>query len=346
MIHQYYQFHKSGMMLISVGFGPRHLKLGPELVSGFLSAIRMFGQDLLEDDITAIETGNYQFVWDFADPVLSVALTDRDDDEVAILAVLKTLNALFLERYQKELRNWIGEVAPFRKFSPVVREVIHDYLPSFEKPHYEVLRPEILRLWRRFDKGLDLLLYGLLAGIPLLVVGRKTRNEAIIRQLRTLQQRRIPVMWFSEPGAAKQVLRDRPPYLSFILSLPDSAYASTFSDSIRQGMTHVAIIVEDNAVNSIGFKPQPLGIAATIDFAANVLGETGRKLRTIAETAFHTTRSRIVEVARLLAKSPNLPDKQAATLLRLGKKDFQIFKVLAINGGYVRRERKRITQRR
>jgi hypothetical protein len=344
MISQYYQFHKSGMMLLSVGFGPRELNLGPELVSGFLSAIRMFGQDLLADDITAIETGNYQFVWDFSDPVLSVALTDRDDDEVAILAVLKTLNALFLERYQKELRNWIGEVAPFRKFKPVVKEVIHDYLPSFEKPQYEVLHPEILRLWRRFGKGLDLLLYGLLAGVPLLVVGRKNRNEVIVRQLRTLQQRRIPVMWFREPSAARQVLSDRPPYLSFILSLPDSAYESTFSDSARQGVTHVAINVEDSTVDSVGFKPQPLGISATIDFVANVLGETGRKLRAIAETAFYTTRSRITEVAKLLAKSPNLPDKEAATLLRLRKKDYQIFKVLAITGGYVRRERKRIAK--
>ncbi|MFX1563057.1 MAG: hypothetical protein ACFFDP_07090 [Promethearchaeota archaeon] len=333
------------MMLTSVGFGSRELKLGPELVSGFLSAIRMFGQDLLADDITAIETGSYQFVWDFAEPVLGVALTDREDDEVAILAVLKTLNALFLERFQKELRNWIGEVAPFRNFNPVVREVIHDYLPTFEKPQYEIMHPEILRLWRRFDKGLDLLIYGLLAGIPLLVVGRKARNEVIIRQVRTLQQRRIPVMWFSEPGAAKQVLCDRPPYLSFILSLPDSAYESTFADSCKQGTTHVAIIVEEGTINSVGFKPQPLGIATTIDFAANVLGETGRKLRSIAETAFYTTRSRVMEVARLLVKTPNLPDKEAAALLRLMQQDYQIFKVLAVTGGYIRRERKRIAKR-
>ncbi|MFX1317972.1 MAG: hypothetical protein ACFE9D_01045 [Promethearchaeota archaeon] len=317
------------------------VNVSPELVSGFLSALRMFGQDLLADDVTTIETGNYQFVWDFADPVLSVALADREDDDVSIMAVLKTLNALFLDRYQKELRRWTGEIAPFRHFNPIAREVVQDYLPTFEKPpETEALRPAIIRLWRRFGQGLDILLYGLLRGMPILAVGRKSRNQSVIRALQTMRGRRIPVMYFDDAGAALQVLRDRPPNMSFILSLPNRAYEETFADSSNMGLTYTCLLVEEHIVLPVGFDAKSLGIADTVAHAEKVLGESGAELRNITETAFLTVRERIRGVAKLLAQTDKIPDDEAARLLRLAKDDYYIFKELAIEGGYVRRARK------
>jgi hypothetical protein len=345
MIHQLYHFHKSGLVLTSIGFGPMEVNVSPELVSGFLSALRMFGQDLLADDVTTIETGNFQFVWDFADPVLSVALADREDDDVSIMAVLKTLNALFLDRYQKELRRWTGEIAPFRDFNPVAREIVQDYLPTFEKPQeLTELRPAIIRLWRRFGPGLDILLYGLLRGVPILAVGRKSRNHSIIRALQTLRRRRIPVMYFDDAGAALQVLQDRPANMSFILSLPNRAYEETFADSAKRGLLYVCLLVEEHIVLPIGFEPKPLDIADTLTHAEKVLGESGVELRNVAETAFLTLRERISDVAQVLAQLENLPDDEASSLLRLTKNDFAIFKELAEEGGYVRRARKRADQ--
>ncbi len=342
MIHRLYHFHKSGLVLTSVGFGPMEVKVSPELVSGFLSALRMFGQDLLADDVTTIETGNFQFVWDLADPVLSVALADREDDDVSIMAVLKTLNALFLDRYQKELRSWTGEVAPFRDFNPVAREVVQDYLPTFEKPKKEMdLRPAIIRLWRRFGPGLDILLYGLLRGAPILVVGRKTRNQSVIRALQTMRRRRIPVMYFEDAGAALQVLQDRPANMSFILSLPNRAYEETFADSATMGLVYVCLLVEEHIVLPVGFESRSLKIADSVAHSEKVLGESGAELRKVAEMAFLTLRNRIDEVAELLAQSETLPDDEASTLLRLSKEDYNIFKELAVEGGYVRRARKR-----
>ncbi len=345
LIHQLYHFHKSGLVLTSVGFGPMTVNVSPELVSGFLSALRMFGQDLLADDVASIETGNYQFVWDFADPVLSVALADREDDDVSIMAVLKTLNALFIDRFQKELRRWTGEVAPYRTFNPVAREVVQDYLPTFEKPQEMAeLRPAIIRLWRRFGPGLDILLYGLLRGTPILAVGRKSRNQSVIRALQTLRRRRIPVMYFDDAGAALQVLRDRPANMSFILSLPNRAYEATFADSAKMGLTYICLLVEEHIVLPVGFEAKTLGIAANLGHAENVLGERGAELRSVAETAFLTIRNRTEDVAHLLVHSPELPDKEAARLLRLSKDDYQIFKELAQEGGYIRREKKRVEQ--
>ncbi len=345
LIHQLYHFHKSGLVLTSVGFGPMTVNVSPELVSGFLSALRMFGQDLLADDVASIETGNYQFVWDFADPVLSVALADREDDDVSIMAVLKTLNALFIDRFQKDLSRWTGEVAPYRTFNPVAREVVQDYLPTFEKPQeIEELRPAIIRLWRRFGPGLDILLYGLLRGAPILAVGRKTRNQSVIRALQTLRRRRIPVMYFDDASAALQVLRDRPPNMSFILSLPNRAYETTFANSAKMGLTYICLLVEEHLVLPVGFEAKPLGIAANLGHAEKVLGERGAELRSVAETAFLTIRNRTEDVAQLLANSPELPDKEAARLLRLSKEDYQTFKELAQEGGYIRREKKRVEQ--
>ena len=347
MIHQLYHFHKSGLVLTSVGFGSMEVNVSPELVSGFLSALRMFGQDLLADDVTTIETGNFQFVWDFVDPVLSVALADREDDDVSIMAVLKTLNALFLDRYQKQLRGWTGEVAPFRKFDPVAREVVQDYLPTFEKPQESLeLRPAIIRLWRRFGPGLDILLYGLLRGAPILAVGRKSRNQSIIRALQTMRRRRIPVMYFDDAGAALQVLQDGPANMSFILSLPNRAYEETFADSAKRGLIYVCLLVEEHLVLPVGFDPKPLNIADTLAHAEKVLGEGGAELRIVAETTFLTVRERIRDVANLLANMETLPDDEASMLLRLSKTDYQIFKELAHEGGYVRRARKRVDQQK
>ncbi|MFX1508711.1 MAG: hypothetical protein ACFFBR_00255 [Promethearchaeota archaeon] len=332
--------------MTSIGFGSKEMSVSPELVSGFLSALRMFGQDLLADDVTTIETGNFQFVWDLADPVLSVALADREDDDVAIMAVLKTLNALFLDRYQKELRGWTGEVALFREFNPVAREVVQDYLPTFEKPQDSELRPAIIRLWRRFGPGLDILLYGLLRGVPILAVGRKSRNQSVIRALQTLRRRRIPVMYFNDAGAALQVLQDRPANVSFILSLPNRAYEDTFADSATMGIRYVCLLVEEHIVLPVGFEAKPLGISDNVAHAEKILGQSGAELRNIAETAFMTIWNRIDEVANLLAYSEAIPDDEAAQLLRLSKNDFSIFKELAVEGGYVRRVGKRADQQK
>ena len=346
MIYQLYHFHKSGLVLTSVGFGPSAVNVSPELVSGFLSALRMFSQDLLADDITTIETGNYQLVWDVADPILSVALADRDDDDVSIVAVLKTLNALFLDRYRKQLQRWTGEVAHFREFNPIAREVVDDYLPTFEKPPETMeLRPAIIRLWRRFGPGLDILLYGLLRGIPILTVGKKSRNQSVIRALQTMRRRRIPVMYFEDAGAALQVLQDRPANMSFILSLPQRAYESTFADASRMNLTYVCLLVEEHIVLPVGFESKSFEIAKAVAHAEKELGEHGSQLRAMAETAFLTIRDRIDDVTQLLTKSPELPDDKAARLLRLSDDDYIILKELAVEGGYLRRERKRSEQR-
>ena len=108
------------------------------------------------------------------------------------------------------------------------------------------------------------------------------------------------------------------------------------------GLTYVCLLVEEHVVLPVGFDPQPLNIANTVAHAEKTLGEKGAELRTISETAFLTVRERIEDVARLLAQSSNIPDGEAANLLRLSDEDYKIFKELASEGGYTRRERKKL----
>jgi len=337
MIHQLYIFHKSGLVLTSVEFGSKRFNLRPELVSGFLSAIQMFGRELLSDEVATIETGIYQFIWDYMDPLMCVALADRTDDPIALLAVLKTLNVLFTERYQRHLSRWRGEVGSFREFKSVVHEVINRYVSGFLAPPMPPPHsPEILYLWRRFGEGLDTLLWALIVGLPLLVVGSKRANSITIRYLRTLQPRRLPVMWFDDASSALQVLRDKPVHLPLILSLPLKAYHSLFAGSEREEVAHVALFVGKNRVEAVGFTSRPLGIAEIFSKVADHLGD--EELKRLGEMALATLRSRIEEVARLLRASPNLNDEDAASLLRLTIPDYQLAKDLAIKGGYLRRE--------
>jgi hypothetical protein len=151
-------------------------------------------------------------------------------------------------------------------------------------------------------------------------------------------------MYFDDAGAALQVLQDRPPNMSFILSLPNRAYEDTFADTSKMGLVFVCLLVEEHIVLPVGFETQSLNIAETVAHAEKVLGESGVELRNVAETAFLTVRDRIDEVAILLAHSENLPDNEASKLLRLSKSDYSIFKELAEEGGYVRRARKRVDQ--
>jgi hypothetical protein len=301
----------------------------------------MFGQDLLSDDITSIETGSFQFAWDEAEPVLCVALMDREDDEVAALAVLKTLNALFIERFKPNLQRWTGEVAIFRTFDPVVKEIVNDYLPTFETPPGDKdLHPAVLQLWGQFGTGLDTIIFGLLAGIPFLVIGQKARNQRVISALRTLQKRRLPVMWFDDAGAALQVLQDPSSSRSFILSLPPRAYESTFERGEYKDLTYVGIFVDEEAVRPIGFSPESLGLAASIDTAIESITQDEGKL--IAKSSFQTLCNRISEIAQVLAVTPQLPDTDGAKLLRLSQDDYRILKDLAHRGGHIKRAKRAI----
>ncbi len=339
MIHYIYMFHRSGLNLTSVKLSERDMKISPDLVSGFLSALRMFGQDLLSDDITSIETGSFQFAWDESNPILCVALMDREDDEVAVLAVLKTLNALFLERFKQNLQRWTGEVASFRAFDSVVREVVQDYLPSFEEtPGGERIQPAVLQLWGLFGTGLDIIVYGLVASVPILVIGHKAHNQRVINALRTLQKRRIPVMFFDDASAALQVLRDQSSSLSFILSLPPRAYQSTFEKESQEDLTYVGIFVEMEKVTAVGFSPTSLGIATTIEKATD--STTKEEGQLIAESAFQIFRNRVNEVGQLLSINPNLPDNEAAKLLRLNQEEYKILKDLAQRGGHIQGARR------
>jgi len=341
MIHQLYIFHKSGLVLTSVEFSVKRFKLRPELVGGFLSAIQMFGRELLSDEVATIETGIYQFIWDYMDPVMCVALADRTDDPIALLAVLKTLNVLFAEQYSRQLTNWRGEVGPFREFKSVVRKVISRYLPSFLTPSVPPSpRPDVLSLWRRFGEGLDTLLWALIVGLPLMVVGPKRSNKVIIKRLRTLQQRRLPVMWFDDAASALQVIRDKPAHLPLILSLPPRAYRSTFADAEKRGMAHAAIFAKKNQVEAIGFTPRHLGIAEILERAAERLRED--ELKRLGETALRTLRDRIIEVARLLTATSNLSDEEAASILRLSVSDYRLAKELAREGGYLHSRRREV----
>lgn len=151
-------------------------------------------------------------------------------------------------------------------------------------------------------------------------------------------------MWFDDASAALQVLRDQSSSLSFILSLPPRAYESTFEREEHKDLTYVGIFVDEEKVRATGFSPESLGIAATIETATESTTQDEGKL--IAATLFHTFCNRVSEVAQFHAVTPNLPDKEAAKLLRLSQEDYKIIKDLAHRGGHIQRARRAIKRER
>jgi hypothetical protein len=107
------------------------IELNPDLMAGFLTAIKEFsgeisaGTEKARDAVREIEMETYNVVYDFrtSDGLMCVMLHDKKDDPRIVRGVAKIILDGFLKKYRDELDDWKGELTVFSEFGEVLDEI-------------------------------------------------------------------------------------------------------------------------------------------------------------------------------------------------------------------------------
>lgn len=119
MIHNVYIMKRSGECIISRKYGS--LKVDEDLVTGFLSAILNFSEQLDGERVESIVMGNKKFVYTGMGDVIFIAYADKNDP---VKESLEVLGRTFMEKYGETLKKWKGERDIFNDFTKQMDEIL------------------------------------------------------------------------------------------------------------------------------------------------------------------------------------------------------------------------------
>ena len=171
-MHSVFIFLQSGETLIS--HTSPVVKLDHTLLTGLLTAIREFGQEAIDEEIATIGAGAYRFHYDVLDPLITVGLADGNADELEVQAVLHSLNVLFYNQYEPQLKNWSGDIKPFQSFLPVINEALKAHNERSQVARRRITSTEYIL--ETFDVTLDVLLLNILVGNAIIITGVKNKK--------------------------------------------------------------------------------------------------------------------------------------------------------------------------
>ncbi|MEM1658215.1 MAG: hypothetical protein QXK94_04190 [Candidatus Jordarchaeales archaeon] len=119
MIHNVYIMRRSGECLVSRKYGS--LEADDDLVTGFLSAILNFSEQIDGERVESIIMGNKKFVYTIMNDVIFIAYADKED---SVKESLELLGQRFLEKYGDALKNWSGDKSIFEDFTSTMDEIL------------------------------------------------------------------------------------------------------------------------------------------------------------------------------------------------------------------------------
>ncbi|MFX1342316.1 MAG: hypothetical protein ACFFAL_06415, partial [Promethearchaeota archaeon] len=171
-MHSVFIFLQSGETLLS--HTSPVVKLDHTLLTGLLTAIREFGQEAIDEEIATIGAGAYRFHYDVLDPLITVGLADGNADELEVQAVLHSLNVLFYNQYEPQLKNWSGDIKPFQSFMPVINEALKAHNERSQVARRRITSTQYIL--ETFDVTLDVLLLNILVGNAIIITGVKNKK--------------------------------------------------------------------------------------------------------------------------------------------------------------------------
>ncbi len=112
----------SGLCVLDRKYGEG--EMDPNLISGFLTALISFGQELSSGNrVHVIDFGAFDICLSLKNNVIVAATVDKTDDGNAAMAVLADVNNEFVKQYSSVLQNWDGNLEPFDKFVQKLDEI-------------------------------------------------------------------------------------------------------------------------------------------------------------------------------------------------------------------------------
>ncbi|MHA2425677.1 MAG: hypothetical protein ACXAEF_12880 [Candidatus Thorarchaeota archaeon] len=112
----------SGLCVLDRKYGEG--EMDPNLISGFLTALISFGQELSSGNrVHVIDFGAFDICLSLKNNVIVAATVDKTDDGNAAMAVLAEVNNEFVKQFSSILQDWDGNLEPFESFMSKVDEI-------------------------------------------------------------------------------------------------------------------------------------------------------------------------------------------------------------------------------
>ncbi|MHA1577111.1 MAG: hypothetical protein ACTSU3_07105 [Candidatus Thorarchaeota archaeon] len=112
----------SGLCVLDRKYG--EAEMDPNLISGFLTALISFGQELSSGNrVHVIDFGAFDICLSLQNNIIVAATVDKTDDGNAAMAVLSEVNTEFVNKYSNILTNWDGNLEPFEVFEAIIDQI-------------------------------------------------------------------------------------------------------------------------------------------------------------------------------------------------------------------------------
>ena len=124
MIHSVYVIRRTGECLFSRVYDKNGVD--EALISGFLSALQSFINEISGDYIRTLKTGNVKFVYNLMDDLIFVFCVDLEDDEEKLRKKINLAQNVFLKRFGNLIGDWNGQTGIFDSFNATVDDIVTD----------------------------------------------------------------------------------------------------------------------------------------------------------------------------------------------------------------------------
>jgi hypothetical protein len=127
MIHNVYVIDQNtGICLLYRKYGS--IEFNQDLVSGFITALKDFSFEFSKGsgELKVIDMQVFYLILVFKRGVLVTAAADKNDDARVTHKALNDVIDKFLDKYEKDLKNWSGDVRIFKGFSETIDEIMEN----------------------------------------------------------------------------------------------------------------------------------------------------------------------------------------------------------------------------
>ncbi|MFX1297326.1 MAG: hypothetical protein ACFFD2_21035 [Promethearchaeota archaeon] len=126
MIHNFYIIKKNGICVFHKKFGS--LEEDPQSMAGFLTAISMFSEATVGENIKILETNNFKFTFNSDTKFTFITFTDNSDRHKNIQKLLDNIKNCFYKKFPKlKFLYKSGNLKPFKKFNGDLENIISKY---------------------------------------------------------------------------------------------------------------------------------------------------------------------------------------------------------------------------
>jgi hypothetical protein len=131
LIHNVYILKKTGESLIHGYYGS--IEVDETLITGFLSAISSFAEEIGAESVESLVMKNMKFVYAMdtsipEDPIIFAVSVDREEDDSKIKDILVKIKEKFIGEHKTDLEEWTGDIKVFNPFYDDLDAIIWKYV--------------------------------------------------------------------------------------------------------------------------------------------------------------------------------------------------------------------------